>query len=76
MILRTELEARKRDLRVLHRRLELVTQGVLDPAIVVGDVEPFPKKKRASRDPGKGTMFSKPGAAGPSSGVQHELVLS
>ena len=49
MILKTELEARKRDVRELHGRLELVTQGVMDPAIVISDVEPFQKEARLAR---------------------------
>ena len=41
MILRTELDARRRGLHELHRRLELVTQGALDPGVVLNDVELF-----------------------------------
>ena len=49
MISRTELQARRRGLRELHNRLEVVTQGVLDPAIAVGDIEPFQKEARFAK---------------------------
>ena len=60
-------------LRELHHRLELVTQGVLDPAIVVGDVDPFQKEARFARLGNGNDVFK---AAGASRGVRQELMPS
>ena len=44
MILKTDLEARKRDLYELLHRLQLVTHGTLNPAEVIGDVAVLQKE--------------------------------
>ena len=44
MILKTDLEARKRGLYELLHRLKLVTQGTLNPAMVICDVAIFHKE--------------------------------
>ena len=44
MILKTELEARKRGLSEILHRIQLVTYGTLNPSIVIGDVAPFHKE--------------------------------
>ena len=44
IILKTDLEARKRGLCELLHRLQLVTQGTLNPATVIGDVVIFQKE--------------------------------
>ena len=44
MILKTDLEARKRGLYELLHRLQLVTHGTLNPAVVIGDVAFFQKE--------------------------------
>ena len=41
MILKSDLAARKRGLCVLLHRLQLVTQGTLNPAMVIGDVATY-----------------------------------
>ena len=46
MSLNTDLDARKRGLCDLHHRLQLVTQGTLNPAMVKGDVVAFQKEAR------------------------------
>ena len=68
--------ARRRGLRERHHRLQLFTQGVSDPAIVVGDVKPFQKEARLARL-GKGNDACKArGAVGPWRGVRQELMAS
>ena len=44
MILKTDLEARKRGLCEVLNQLQLVTQGALDPARVISDVAVFQKE--------------------------------
>ena len=44
MILKTDLEARKRGLCELLHRLQLVTYGTLNPSAVIGDVAVFQKE--------------------------------
>ena len=44
MILKTDLEARKRGLCELLHRLQLVTHGTLNPSVVIGDVAVFQKE--------------------------------
>ena len=44
MILKTELEARKRGLYELLHRIQLVVSGLLNPSAVVGDVLQFQKE--------------------------------
>ena len=55
MILQTELNARRGGLRELHHRLELITQGVLYPAIVISDV--VNPSKKGPRGSGKETLL-------------------
>ena len=43
MILKADLEARTRGLQEILHRLQLVTQGTLNPATVIGDVATFQK---------------------------------
>ena len=44
MILKADLEARKRGLREVHHQLQQVTQGTLHPARVIGDLAIFQKE--------------------------------
>ena len=44
MILKTDLEARKRGLCELLHRIQLVTYGILNPSVVIGDVAQFHKE--------------------------------
>ena len=44
MFLKTDLDARKRGLCELHHRLQLVTQGTRNPAMITGDVVAFQKR--------------------------------
>ena len=44
MILKTNLEARKRGLYELLHRIQFVTHGTLNPSVVIGDVAVFQKE--------------------------------
>ena len=44
MILKTDLEARRRGLCDLLHRIQLVTYGTLNPSVVIGDVAVFQKE--------------------------------
>ena len=46
MILKTDLDARKRGLSELHHRLQLATEGTLNPAMVIGNVVALEKEAR------------------------------
>ena len=44
MFLKKDLDARKLGLCELHHRLQLVTQGTLNPAMITGDAVAFQKR--------------------------------